>query len=381
MSMPEKSFDCVIVGGGIIGLAIAWRTSQLGLSVAMLERDHPARSASWVAAGMLAPVTEVSYGEEELLAFNLEAAARYPSFVQELSRSSGIPLELSKNGTLFVAFDRDQKEALEVLFEFQSSLGLDAEWIGDGRLRELEPGLRSSARAAVLARNDRAIDPRVLTGALLEAAQREGTLIFPETEVTSISIQGSNCTGVRTASGDEFKTTNVVVAAGSWSGSIEGMPAEIRENLRPVKGQLMHLKPGGGLSGPVEHIIRTEEIYLVPRADGSIVAGASVEEKGFDTTITAGEIYELLRSADEAVPGIREMELAATISGLRPGTPDNRPLIGPTSIQGLVVATGHFRNGILQTAVTADAVARFVVKGEALPEMKPFHPERFAVAT
>lgn len=375
--MHENKFDCVIVGGGVIGLATAWRTRQLGLTVAVLERDHPARSASWVAAGMLAPVTEVNYGEEELLALNVDAAARYPSFAEELSRASGIDLELTRKGTLFVALDRDQKEALERLFEFQSSLGLDAEWIADVRLRDLEPALRSSARAAILARNDRAIDPRTLAAALLEAAQREGVVIVPKAEIAAVVVEDDRCTGARTTSGDRFESTNVVIAAGSWSGSIEGMPAEIADNLRPVKGQLMHLKPTGGLTASIEHTIRTEEIYLVPRPDGSVVAGASVEEKGFDTTITAGEIYELLRAADEALPGIRDMELAATISGLRPGTPDNRPLIGPTSISGLVAATGHFRNGILLAPVTADAIARFVAASEVLPEMESFLPARF----
>jgi glycine oxidase len=374
-------YDCIVLGGGLIGLSIAWRSAQRGASVAVIERDEPGKSASWVAAGMLAPVTEADFGEQDLLRLNLESAKRYPAFVEELSRDSGVPVELTPKGTIFVALNRDQSEALERLHDFQESLGLEVERLDRASLRSLEPALHPSANSGVLARDDRAIDPRLLSRALIEAARISGVHLISNVNISSLIVNEGICAGVRSDDRTEFFSDVVVIAAGSWSGSMGGAPPELVQSIRPVKGQLIHLRPHGSLPSPIEYSIRTEDVYIVPRSDGSLVVGASVEEKGFDVAVTAGEMLDLLRSAEEAVPAIREMELAATLAGLRPGTPDNAPLLGPSSIEGVISATGHFRNGVLLTPVTADAIAELISTGETPEEIKAFDPKRFGVAS
>ncbi|MGH2706493.1 MAG: glycine oxidase ThiO [Actinomycetota bacterium] len=374
-----EELDTIVVGAGVIGLAIAWQASQQGQRVLVVDRDDPPRGASWVAAGMLAPVTEASFGEERLLALNLESARRYPAFVAGLEQASGMSLASPVPGTLFVALDRDRLEALHRLHEFQRSLGLEVEWLTGIECRRREPSLHSSTRAGVLVRGDREIDPRRLGRALRIALERSGGWVRVGVEVTEILVEDERATGIRLAGGEQLAAHTVVLAAGSWSGLIRGVPADVTAALRPVKGQILRLRPRMRAGGEplTRHIIRTDEVYLVPRRDGELVVGATVEEQGFDTAITAGAVYELLRAADEAAPGIRELELAEASAGLRPATPDNAPLLGPTSIQGLVAATGHYRNGVLLTPVTADAIARLLVTGELDEVATPFSPGRF----
>lgn len=325
---------------------------------------------------MLAPVTEANFGEEDLLRLNLESARRYPSFAEELTDASGVTVGLSTKGTLFVALDRDQREALDRLYEFQVSLGLDVEALDAETLRSLEPSLHPSAVRGVLAVNDRSVDPRVLSAALVRAGEKAGVVLQSRTEVSSLILRNGRCVGVRTSDGSEFFGDAVVLAAGSWSGLVDSIPTEVTHALRPVKGQLIHLRPRAG-PGPIEYNVRTEEVYLVPRTDGSVVVGASVEEKGFDVTVTAGEVLDLLRAGEETVPAIREMELSSTIAGLRPGTPDNAPMLGPTSIDGVTAATGHFRNGVLLTPITADTISDLLTGSEVPEVIKAFDPRRF----
>lgn len=375
--MRDK-FDAIVVGAGAIGLAIAWRAARLGLSILVVERAaHPGAGASGVAAGMLAPVTEAEFGANSLLQLNLESARRYPAFLEELADTAGQKIPISK-GTMFVALDRDQLEALRRLYEFQESLGLQVQWLDHEATRKKEPALHPSAHAAIFAQGDLAIDPRVLLSALATALEREGGSLKTGGEVSEVVVEGGRARGVRLGQGGEVSASQVVVAAGCWSGSVGGIPAEVSESIRPVKGQILRLRPRGNEPGPIGSVVRTEEVYLVPREGGEVVAGATVEERGFDITVTAGAVFELLRAAEEAVPAIREMELAETSAGLRPGSRDNAPLIGPTSVEGLVAATGHWRNGILLAPVTADAVATFLAKGEVEPEIEPFLPGRFS---
>jgi glycine oxidase len=328
---------------------------------------------------MLAAVTEATFGEERLLALNLESARRYPEFVADLEEASGMSLASPMPGTLFVALDRDRLEALHRLHEFQRSLGLDAEWLTGIECRRREPALHPSTRAGVLVPGDREIDPRLLSRALRRALERAGRSVRLGAEVAQIVVDDDRAIGIGLSGGEQLSARAVVLSAGSWSGLIPGVPHEVAAAVRPVKGQILRLRPRmrPGDEPLMRHVIRTDEVYLVPRRDGELVIGATVEEQGFDTTLTAGAVYELLRAADEAAPGIRELELAEASAGHRPGPPDNAPLLGPTSIDGVVAATGHYRNGVLLTPVTADAIARFLVTGELDEVAAPFSPTRF----
>jgi glycine oxidase len=375
----DRHQDVVIIGGGVIGLSVAWRASEKGLRVLLLESEAlPSRAAaSWVAAGMLAPITEAAFGEEDLLRLNLESARRFPSFLRELSESSGREVGFSSEGTFYVALNRDQGEALHRLVEFQRSLGLELAELDAGEARLLEGSLHPSTRSAVHVPGDRAVDPRELTAALAEAARRAGARIVAGARVKALRISGSAVAGVVTDKGKVIPAGAVVLAAGCYSGLIEGLPDWLAGALRPVKGQILRLRPR--LEGPplITHNVRTEEVYLVPRKSGEVVVGTTVEEMGFDTSVTAGGVLELLRSADDTVPGIRELELAEASAGLRPATPDNRPIVGAAAPEGLIVATGHHRNGILLTPLTSEAVTRILVSGESPGELEPFSPERF----
>ncbi|MGH2771408.1 MAG: glycine oxidase ThiO, partial [Actinomycetota bacterium] len=337
----------------------------------------PGRGTSRVAAGMLAPVTEATFGEERLLALTLESARRFPTFLEELADATGCELPTGAPGTLFVAVDRDQLEALRRLYEFQVGLGLPVEWLHGQRCRGLEPALHPGLRAGILAPGHE-VDPRALTRALASAVVSAGGRLRSGARVIALTCDRGRVTGVRLAGGEEIPATRVVVAAGCWSAEVEGVPESLARALRPVKGQILRLAPRRGDALPLTHLVRTEEVYLVPRRQGELVVGATFEEQGFDTSLTAGGIYELLRAGIEVAPAVRELELVEASAGLRPGTPDNAPLLGPAGPEGLVIATGHFRHGILLAPVTADAIASLLAKDDVPEEIRPFSPDRFS---
>lgn len=371
------SFDTVVIGAGVIGLSTAWRLAQRGLKVLVLERDKPGAGASGVAAGMLAPVTEASFGEEQLLRLNLMSARRFPSFLEELQEASETKVAFDSEGTLYSAFDRDQLEGLQRLHDFQLSLGLEVEWLSYEHAREIEPALHPSLRGAVLAPGDTAVDPRVLLDALTVAAERTSCTIRSGAEVRSLQITADKLDGIFLETGERIDCGGAVLAAGCWSGRIDGVPAEVRSSIRPVKGQVLRLRPVKQEPALLVNTVRTEEVYLVPRL-GGVVVGATMEEKGYEVAVTAGAVYELLRSAAEAVPGVRELEMVEASAGLRPASLDNRPLLGPTSVEGLFCATGHFRNGVLLAPITADTLVRMITQPEIAVEIEPFLPVRFA---
>jgi glycine oxidase len=325
---------------------------------------------------MLAPVTEASFGEERLLALNLEAARSYPAFVAELESEVGTVTGYRPSGTLAVALDRDDAELLRQLYEFHLSLDLDVEWLSGSDCRSLEPGLAPGVVGGVRSSTDHQVSPRVLAAVLIEAIGRAGGELRSDAPVAALRTSSDRVTGVTLASGVELSAEQVVVAAGWRSAEIGGIPADERVPVRPVKGQIVRLR--GNPNAPVANrVVRTPEVYIVPRADGRVVVGATVEERGADTTVTAGGVLELLRSAYEALPGITELDLIEATAGLRPAAPDNAPIIGPGSFAGLFWATAHWRNGILLAPSTADAIARQLA-GETLPELfAPFSPLRF----
>jgi glycine oxidase len=352
-----RSFDAVIVGGGVIGLSCAWRLAQGGARVAVLERDaQPPAGATRVAAGMLAPVGELTFGEPELLELTLVAAELYPGFVAELERASGVATGYSACGALHVALDRDEAEQLRRVHDLQRSMGLEAEWLAPRACRELEPGLTPSLSGGVIASGEGSIDPHALTAALLAALAGEGAEVRTGTEVSAALLEGERIAGVRTAAGEELRAASVVLACGAWSGCVEWLPEHARPPVRPVKGQILELRSPDGGEAPVERIVASERVYLVPRPDGRLVVGATVEERGFDTAVTAGGIHELLREAYRLLPDVAEMELVEAMAALRPGTPDNLPAVGPGELEGLILATGHFRNGILLAPLAAARV-------------------------
>jgi glycine oxidase len=371
--------DVIVVGGGVIGLAIAWRAAQTKLSVALVD-DEPGQGASYAAAGMLAPVTEAHYGEEPLLTLNLESARRYPLFVEELEAVTGMTVGYRSSGTLVVAADEDDTAAIGELFRFQRELGLPVQRLRRRECRELEPLLTPRIRGGIVTEVDHQVDSRRLVAALLAAGERAGVSLHRR-RASGLRVDGNRVVGATFADGEVLEGPTVVLAAGCWSAQLEGLPSSARPPVRPVKGQILRLRTAPDrplLARTVRGLVHGTSVYLVPRADGEVVVGATVEERGFDTAVTAGATYELLRDAAEIVPGISELEFVEARAGLRPGSPDNAPLLGPAAIEGLVVATGHYRNGVLLTPVTADVIAEVLVTGRAPGLIAPFSPVRFA---
>ncbi len=377
--MTEKrGFDAVVVGGGVIGLACAWRLARGGAEVVVLERGEPGGGATRVAAGMLAPVGELTFGEPELLELTLAAARLYPEFVAELEAATGGSAGYERLGALHVALDRDEAAQLRRVHELQRSLELEAAWLPPRRCRELEPGLTPSFHGGVFAAGEAAVDPRALARVLLAACETEGVEVRTGAEAVDGIFEGERLVGIRIApgsagplkryaeqesagsfaraGGEEIRAETVVLASGAWSGATEWLPEHARPPVRPVKGQVLELRSRVE-EPPARHIVASERVYMVPRPDGRLVVGATVEEMGFDTAVTAGGVHELLREAYRLLPDVAEMELIGAAAGLRPGTPDNLPLVGPGAIDGLVLATGHFRNGILLAPLAAQAVA------------------------
>jgi glycine oxidase len=356
-----KAVDVAVVGGGIIGLAVAWRTRRCGLSVAVLERGAiGGECASGVAAGMLAPVSEVEFGEagRHVLELGLRSARRWPAFAAELEEAAGVEVGLRQTGTLVVARDEDEARGLERQLALRESLGLRATRLRASAARELEPALAPTARLALQAPDDHSVDPRLVLAALRRACELEGVEVREHAHVATVELDGpeGRVTGVTLVDGERVATEQIVLAAGAWTGGIAGLPQHARVPVRPVKGQILRLRDPAGV-GLLGSVVRFEGGYLVPRGDGRYVLGATVEERGFEAQPTAGGVYELLRDARELVPGILELQIEELSVGFRPSTPDNVPVIGPGALDGLVWATGHHRNGILLAPLTAELVA------------------------
>ncbi len=365
--------DVLIAGGGLIGLSVAWRSAQRGLSVTVVD-DVPGTGASYAAAGMLAPVTEVSYGEEPLLRLGLASLQRYPGFVAELTQAGGVEVYLHTAGTLVVGFDEDDMRALHALHSFQQELGLEAERLTGRESRRREPSLTPRVRGALHVPGDQSVDPRALHRALLAAAAAAGVDMV-RSRIEEVRVEAGRATGLRLAGGVELAGDAVVLALGARSASLPGVPPL---PVRPVKGQILRLRGAAGLlSGTVRALVRGRQVYLVPYAGDGLVVGATVEDRGFDAAVTAGGVHDLLHDAIDIVPGVTELELVETLARWRPGSADNAPVLGSSGLPGLVLATGHYRNGVLLTPVTGEAIAELLTCG-ALPAIAaPFTVERF----
>jgi glycine oxidase len=376
----SSSFDVAVVGAGVIGLAIGWRAAQRGLRVVVLERDgEPARQTSAVAAGMLAPISEALATELGLMRLGLASVGAYPDFVDELHDATGMDTGYLRCGTLLVARDRDEAEALARELALRESLGLGAHRLRASEARRLEPALAPTLRLALDVRDDHAIDPRKLTAVLARALSAAGGELRTNASVAELTTADGRVTGVRIAGGARVAAEQVVVAAGPWSSSLDGVPEGASIPVHPVKGQILRLHDPSG-PGLLTRVVRFTGGYLVPRGDGRYVLGATMEERGFDTTVTAGAVFELLRDAFELLPSVTELVIDELSAGLRPATPDNAPAIGPGALPGLHWATGHFRHGILLTPITAEMVVAGLT-GEDLGELAAqFAPTRFAGA-
>jgi glycine oxidase len=365
--------DLVVIGGGVIGLSIAWRASVHGLRTVVLERDRAGRGTSWQAAGMIAPVSEVAPAEEPLLELGLRSAAAYEAFVAELLQDSGVDgVGYLRCGTLLVARDGDEAEALERELALRRRLSLPAARLRPAQARRLEPALTPSLRLALELAGEAAVDPRALCGALARAIARRGGEVRERVAVSSVDGRR-----VSLADGSSLATGAVVVATGAFGGDLAGVGDPVP--VRPVKGQIMRLHDPAG-PGLITHVVRLGGAYIVPRGDGRYVIGATSEERGWDTTVTAGAGFELLRDAGELVPGLSELVLDEFTAGIRPGTPDNLPAIGPASVDGVWWAAGHFRGGVLLAPATAQLVVAMLCGEEVDPIARAFAPARFATA-
>lgn len=369
------------MGGGIIGLSLALRARQLGMSVAVLERGSIGRGASHVAAGMLAPVAEAEFGHaaSALLALSLRSAAQWPRFAAELLELGEIDVGLTRSGTLMLARDEDEALELQRQLDFRRSLGLGVERLRAGQAREREPALAPTVRLALEAPDDHSVDPRLVIRALALACERAGVSLLENAEVARVELdsRGARVTGVTLADGRQIATCELVAAAGAWSPELRGLPAGETVPVRPVKGQILRLRDPAG-AGMATRVLRFQGGYLVPRGDGRYVLGATVEERGYEAVPTAGGVHQLLRDAHELIPGVSELEIEELSVGLRPGTPDNVPVIGRAGIEGLIWASGHHRNGVLLAPVTARIVCDLLA-GEPAAQASAARPGAIGV--
>ena len=382
-SSVAKPKTVAIIGAGVVGLGIAWRLAARGVSVSVFDRAAAGAGATHAAAGMLAACAEAEPGEEALVALGRDSQARWPAFAEELKQASGIDVELRREGTLVIALTADDQARLFHHLEFQKKLDLPLQWISAAETRRREPHLAGKLAGAVFSPQDHQVDNRKLALALAAAAKAAGAGIHEHQPVAAISSQGRRVDGIVLADGTKHAADVVVLAAGAWSrgiaGSIANLAPQSLPPVRPIKGQMLALRMDKA-APLISHVIWGPGIYLVPRLDGRLIIGATVEERGFDSTLTAGGLLTLLEAAWRAVPAIEELPIDEMWVGHRPGSRDDAPILGPGPLDGLVYATGHHRNGILLAPVTADSIARLVLDGTIEPAIRPFGIERFTPA-
>lgn len=366
-----------IIGGGIIGLTLGWRLAGAGARVVLLERGEAGQGASHAAAGMLAPGIETEPGEDPLIALSRESLALWPDFAAELTERSGIEVGLRREGTIEIALTRDDAARLARRVSFQRSRGAELHWLSPAEARAREPHLGPRLAGGVFSPHDHQVDNRRVTAALRRLFLAAGGELREHTPVEAVVITEDRVSGVRLSGGDVLPASQVVLAAGAWSAGIGGIPPALRPPVRPIKGQMLSLRmdPHSPL---LRHVLWTPKVYLVPRGDGRLLIGATTEERGFDPTLTAGGVFSLLESAWRAIPAIEELAIDEMWVGFRPGSRDDAPILGPTPVRGLIMATGHHRNGILLAPITAALLLPLLLEGRTDPRLLPFRPDRFS---
>ncbi len=370
----------IIIGGGVIGLGIGWQLAKAGAAVTIYDRSEVGRAASWAAAGMLAPLAEAHSEEPELLKLGCQSLELYSRWVAELEADAQMSVGYRVEGTLIVGLEADDTHQLRHLYEAQRNLQLDVNWLTGREARDIESALSPRVTAAIHCASDHQVDNRLMVTALQCAYQKHGGVLRGNNTVERVVIENGAAIGVQTQDGIQNADT-VILSAGCWSAQIAGIPDAIVPPVRPVKGQMLSLQMEEGIT--INSVIRTvrarypTSVYLVPRADDRLIVGATSEEMGFDRRLTVGGMFELLRGAWEAVPGVYDLPVLETWSGLRPGSRDNAPILGKTPVENLIYATGHYRNGILLTPITAYEVTKLVLTGETSEIITPFQLDRF----
>jgi glycine oxidase len=355
---PSLETEVLVLGAGAIGLCVAWRLARLGRQVAVVDPD-PGRGAIWAAAGMLAPASEAHFGDEAIVPLLIEAARVWEGFAEELEAESGAAFGYRRSGTLLVGKDAADRAEVSRILMLQRSLALEVLELDRGQLAELEPALASGLRFGLLAPNDHQVDTRALVMVLLGELERRGVPL-----VRSAALGLGDGAILELADGRRLEAEQLVLCPGAHLGELSGIDDLDLPTIRPVKGHVLRLFGAPLLERTVRGTVRGRSIYLVPRASGELVVGASVEERGFDARIQAGEVYRLLDDARRLLPGIDELELADASVGFRPGSPDNAPTIASLRGGSVVVATGHYRNGILLGPLSAGIVVDLLAGAE-----------------
>jgi glycine oxidase len=379
LNTSSRSSRVVIVGGGVIGLSIAWRLARESANhrILLLDAHRAGEGTSRVSAGMIAPIAEAGFEDPNFIRFARASRERYRSFVADVSTDADSPVALGEEGSIIVAIHRDDVEAMRRVYEHRRHAGLPVEWLTGTEAREIEPTLTPRVSAAMWIPHDGQVNPRVLLPALVRACVRRGVEVREDARVGRIVIDNDGVAGVE-VNGESVDAGVIVLCAGAWSGTIGGMPEDVIPQVRPIRGQILRLKRTADFA--MKRVVRGPRAYLLPKDDGTVVVGATQEEAGFDATPTAGGVKSILENAWEMVPSIYDLPIERIEVGLRPGTRDHLPLIGPTRIRGLIMATGHFRHGILFAPTTADAVCRGILTGDFGDDVAAFAPDRFATA-
>jgi glycine oxidase len=352
--------QCAVIGGGVIGLSIAWRLLQAGVNVTIFERNTLANGATNAAAGMLAPQIEAEPSEEKLLNFLLQSKALWQNFVTALEAASGMTVDYRTEGTLEVAMDGDQVRHIRDRYTYLQNLGLHMTWLSAAECRAHEPYLGRSVQGGIYSASDHQVDNRKLATALEIAVRKTGGIIREHTDVLHFMQNNGRVTGVQLATGTENFDT-VIVTTGAWTQSFLGKGFPMQVSVRPVKGQMLCVQMDAA-NPLIRHVVRSPDIYMVPRLDGRLLIGATVEEKGFDTKVTFGGMRQLIEAAWEVLPALDEYPVIETWAGLRPGTLDDAPILGKTPIKNLLLAAGHYRHGILLTPLTAKIISEIVLQ-------------------
>ena len=369
----------LIIGGGIIGLSIAWRLIGIGKKVIIIDKKNLGKEASWAAAGMLSGRLDLKPCEKKLLPIFEKSHLAWPKFAEELENKSGKSIGYKKEGTLRVACDLHEEKKLKNNYDFLKNNKVNITWLSGDKIRDKEPYVSNNVLSGFFSPDDHHVNNRYILDALITILKKnKNNCIFKEnTEVEKIITNKNQVIGVKT-NNEIIKTKEIIVCSGAWTSKIKNI--EIKEvPIRPVKGQMLCLKVPKNIS-LLKHILWRENVYLVPRNNSDLIIGATEEEMGYDKSLTVGGIYNLLKIAREVLPAIEDLSIVESWSGLRPTSRDDAPIIGPSKkLKGLIYATGHHKNGILLAPLTSSVIKNYYLNGNIGNDFNNFEPGRFVI--